>query len=485
MHYRTNNFSYGYDRWGNRWNQTVTKGSGPHPTYNFTINNQIASGNRVSYDAAGNISNDGFHSYTYDAEGRLLTVDGTAAAYTYNSRGQRVASTSANTEYLVGLSGERLATITPGTTTVLWNDYFIAGRHWGDLANGTTYFLYSDWLGTLRRWDGLSSGQGCTSLPFGDLQSCSGGVIGNNGFASTIYNPESATNETDYRQQTPVQGRWLTPDPAGVAVMDGSNPQTWNRYAYVANNPLSFVDPSGLELKGPGQGGCDSNLMDCGSSGGSPSTPGGGYDSGGINIVGGPGFVNFSQSYDVYGYVDNFDGPTQWQQFATITFDEGAGWIGGGNQPGDSSDPGNNMSCATIAKNVATTQNDIKTKGTAQALVNFASRVWPTGSYNPFAAFSTIGLNQQSGWDYKISFPSDAGTAFGNVNYGANCAQFGLGKYGCGSFAGAATAIPGSHHLQGPGIPFVNYPYGKQTNNANAPSVMRGVDIGKGGACRG
>ena len=201
-----------------------------------------------------------------------MTVDGTAAAYTYNSRGQRVASTSANTEYLVGLSGERLATITPGTTTVLWNDYFIAGRHWGDLANGTTYFLYADWLGTLRRWDGLSSGQGCTSLPFGDLQSCSGGVIGNNGFASTIYNPESATNETDYRQQTPVQGRWLTPDPAGVAVMDGSNPQTWNRYAYVANNPLSFIDPLGLNLKAPGECQGGSGLCSWEGGGADPTT---------------------------------------------------------------------------------------------------------------------------------------------------------------------------------------------------------------------
>jgi RHS repeat-associated protein len=242
----TNNFSYGYDRWGNRWNQTRTKGSGPNPTYNFTSNNQIASGNKVFYDAAGNISNDGFHSYTYDAEGRLLTVDGTGAAYTYNSRGQRVGSSYANAEYLLGLSGERLATITPGTTTVLWNDYFISGRHWGDLQNGTTFLLYSDWLGTLRKWDGLSSGQGCTNLPFGDLWSCTGGTIGNNGFASMVNNPESTTNEADNRQQTPTEGRWLTPDPAGVAVMDVTNPQTWNRYAYVMNNTVSNIDPTGL-----------------------------------------------------------------------------------------------------------------------------------------------------------------------------------------------------------------------------------------------
>jgi len=41
--------------------------------------------------------------------------------------------------------------------------------------------------------------------------------------------------------------RWISPDPAGVAVADPSNPQTWNRYAYVVNNPLQFTDPTGLE----------------------------------------------------------------------------------------------------------------------------------------------------------------------------------------------------------------------------------------------
>jgi hypothetical protein len=45
--------------------------------------------------------------------------------------------------------------------------------------------------------------------------------------------------------------------------------------------------------------------------------------------------------------------------------------------------------------------------------------------------------------------------------------------------------INSANHLpQGPGAPFVNYPYGKQTDNANMPSVMGGVDIGNGGTCK-
>jgi RHS repeat-associated protein len=42
------------------------------------------------------------------------------------------------------------------------------------------------------------------------------------------------------------QGRWPSPDPAGLAAVDPTNPQSWNRYAYVTNNPLALIDPQGL-----------------------------------------------------------------------------------------------------------------------------------------------------------------------------------------------------------------------------------------------
>lgn len=49
----------------------------------------------------------------------------------------------------------------------------------------------------------------------------------------------------EFRKYAPRQGRWISPDPAGIWAVNATNPQTRNRYGYVANNPLSFIDATG------------------------------------------------------------------------------------------------------------------------------------------------------------------------------------------------------------------------------------------------
>src|ERR1043165_8349071 len=56
-------------------------------------------------------------------------------------------------------------------------------------------------------------------------------------------------NDFLYREYSSYQqGRWLSPDPGGLEAASLTNPQTWNRYAYVTNNPLTAVDPLGLYI---------------------------------------------------------------------------------------------------------------------------------------------------------------------------------------------------------------------------------------------
>ncbi|MGA7342359.1 MAG: RHS repeat-associated core domain-containing protein, partial [Terracidiphilus sp.] len=51
-----------------------------------------------------------------------------------------------------------------------------------------------------------------------------------------------------------AQGRFQSVDPANAGA-NSADPQTWNGYAYVGNNPLSYTDPSGMVEAAGGGGG--------------------------------------------------------------------------------------------------------------------------------------------------------------------------------------------------------------------------------------
>jgi RHS repeat-associated protein len=92
------------------------------------------------------------------------------------------------------------------------------------------------------------------SLPFGDGYAASGTDADPNHFATLDQDSETETEHAQFRQYSSAQGHWLSPDPYDGSY-DLTNPQSFNRYAYAGNNPLSFNDPSGLYIV-PGCGGC-------------------------------------------------------------------------------------------------------------------------------------------------------------------------------------------------------------------------------------
>lgn len=116
--------------------------------------------------------------------------------------------------------------------------------------NGTRYPT-QDALGSTRVVTG--SGQEVAGrydyLPFGEelyeWRQGYGGSSVRQKFTGYGRDDEIGLDFAQARYYSYTQGRFTSPDPALLSV-NGSNPQSWNRYAYVLNNPLLYADPSGL-----------------------------------------------------------------------------------------------------------------------------------------------------------------------------------------------------------------------------------------------
>jgi RHS repeat-associated protein len=112
-------------------------------------------------------------------------------------------------------------------------------------SSGLAYYRHPDWLGSSR----LASTPSRTIYadvayaPFGESYNSSGNVD----LSFTGQNQDTISGLYDFpqREYSPVQGRWISPDPLGIGAVKITNPQTWNRYAYVHNNPLGMIDPNG------------------------------------------------------------------------------------------------------------------------------------------------------------------------------------------------------------------------------------------------
>ena len=123
---------------------------------------------------------------------------------------------------------------------------------------GPIHWLVADQLGTPRivfdQTGSLSTTTRHDYLPFGEELFANGRNsqlgYGNGDGVRQQFTQKERDNETelDYslnRYYSYKQGRFTSPDPT-LASLRGSNPQTLNRYAYVLNNPLLFIDPFGL-----------------------------------------------------------------------------------------------------------------------------------------------------------------------------------------------------------------------------------------------
>jgi RHS repeat-associated protein len=180
-------------------------------------------------------------------------------------------SPTSSTEIVYGPSGTKLALMNGSTLTKAFVS-LPGGVQAVYNSSGLQYYRHPDWLGSSR----LSTTTSRTKYydvayaPFGEPYAGSGtqdlSFTGQNQDTESSQVPGGAGGLYDflYREHSPVQGRWLSPDPSGIAAANPSDPQSWNRYAYVGNRPLNSVDSLGLCGGDDPNCGCDPLDPSCG-----------------------------------------------------------------------------------------------------------------------------------------------------------------------------------------------------------------------------
>jgi RHS repeat-associated protein len=113
---------------------------------------------------------------------------------------------------------------------------------------GSTQFEHQNWLGTERLRTSYNGAVviSIASLPWGDGHEPSGDNGDQHDFAQMDRDLEDNTEHAQYRQYSTNLGRWQSPDPY-LGSYDFTNPQSFNRYTYALNDPVNFLDPSGLD----------------------------------------------------------------------------------------------------------------------------------------------------------------------------------------------------------------------------------------------
>ncbi|MEV1005393.1 polymorphic toxin-type HINT domain-containing protein [Nonomuraea sp. NPDC050202] len=275
--------SYAYDKVGNRVTETLHDPAGdtakdvtrtyaypaagqprPHAVTSVTPSTGAAP-DTFAYDEAGNTRTRkaGGVSQTldWDIEGHLAKVTdsaGKVTEYLYDAEGNRlIGRTPTETTLYLGATEITLAKGATATQATRYLD--LGGGHQAvQKDNGAISFTLADHHGT-----GHLSVDAATqqltqrrTLPFGAPRGTPPlAWPGTRGFVGGI-DDTKATGlvHLGAREYDPALGRFLSVDP----ILDLSEPQKHQGYAYAGHNPLTFSDPSGLDYGcGSGAGSCE------------------------------------------------------------------------------------------------------------------------------------------------------------------------------------------------------------------------------------
>ena len=135
----------------------------------------------------------------------------------------------------VHISNKGLKTVKRATYSLAGQP--IAQKVSGDpvASNNGTFYIYTDHLGSptmVTTNSAIKSRQ--RYYPFGEVQTDSGADLTSRGYTGHVENRGIGLTYMNARFYSPYLNRMLTAD---TIIPDPTNPQSWNRYSYVENNP--------------------------------------------------------------------------------------------------------------------------------------------------------------------------------------------------------------------------------------------------------
>jgi RHS repeat-associated protein len=240
--------TYDYDVDGRR---TSAVRDGQSVNYDYDAADRLVKAGTVAYGYTddGSLSTRGSDTFGYGYDGRLVTakVGGATVSYGYDAEGRRTTRTDAGgtTQYLYGSLSTpfRLSAVRgpDGLLTTLWYDDH--GRLASFERGGKRFYVATDQVGSPRV---VTDAAGTVVKTvrydaFGQVLADSApGFEVPLGFAGGIADAATGLVRFGMRDYEPGTGRWTTRDPIGLG-----GGQT-DLYAYVAQDPVGHLDPSGL-----------------------------------------------------------------------------------------------------------------------------------------------------------------------------------------------------------------------------------------------
>jgi RHS repeat-associated protein len=244
---------YEYDAAGNRTAQRALGGSAT-ATYDSADRMLTYGDTTFTYSPAGDLQEKrepgATTRYTYDSLGNLRTVEqpGGVVEYVMDAEHRRVGK-RLNGQLVAGWlyadalrvvaeldgSGNTRATFAYGSRANV-PDYMTVG--------GVQYRIVPDHLGSPRLVIDTSTGAIVQRMDFDEYGRV---LVDTNpgfqpfGYAGGLYDRDTGLVRFGARDYDPQTGRWTTTDPIGVAGGDT------NLYAYVLNDPVNLLDPTGLD----------------------------------------------------------------------------------------------------------------------------------------------------------------------------------------------------------------------------------------------